>query len=64
MVRKYNGWLYAFTVLVISWAATALLFIQPEVGLKTFPLLCLFQQLSPLFLIFFKRKSLLVLNKN
>ncbi|MCM3569792.1 CPBP family intramembrane glutamic endopeptidase [Neobacillus mesonae] len=39
MVQKNNGLLYAFTVLFITWSVTAALFIQPNIGLKTFPII-------------------------
>ncbi|ETI68333.1 CPBP family intramembrane glutamic endopeptidase [Neobacillus vireti] len=39
MVLKNNGLFYAVTVLITTWIVTAVLFIQPSVGLKMFPLI-------------------------
>ncbi|MFK9093950.1 CPBP family intramembrane glutamic endopeptidase [Bacillus salipaludis] len=39
MVLKNNGLLYALIVLILTWVVTAALFVQPSVGVKTFPLI-------------------------
>jgi membrane protease YdiL (CAAX protease family) len=57
MVQKNNGLFYALTVLILTWGVTAALFIQPGIGLKTFPLIMFIPAAVAIIFTIFGRKG-------
>ncbi|ETI68349.1 CPBP family intramembrane glutamic endopeptidase [Neobacillus vireti] len=57
MVQKNNGLFYALTVLILTWGITAALFIQPSIGLKTFPIIMFIPAAVAIIFNIFGRKG-------